>query len=248
MPMTLDRLTGIVSSSRTTVIDSGPTDLIAHSTNSWAAAEPTTRRSLSMVSGSADNQAPPGDWAASSACLQATLRTLPTGISPRPSGRESVTTVPSQARSSPSIHEPSTSATLTRPAAPRGAPSRSTSRTVSIGTTSSCPAESILKSAPSSATSVPEVAPASVFSIRSERGSPAPTTSLVTQPIKTAAQIGRHCSERRHGRLRRKPGWAGSAIVGGDGVRIECLGSAAGDSPGARPAPVMESTRRRRVA
>ena len=239
--MTFDRLTGIVSSSRTTVIVSGPIDLMAHSTNSWPEAEPTTRRSLSIVSGSATSQAAPGTAVASSACLQATLRTFATGISPRPSGRVRVTTLPSQAISSASIHDPSTRPIRQRPTPCPTSPSRSTKRRVSIGTTRCWPATSIFSPAPSRATSVPDETPASVDSMRSDGGSAAWAS---VPPAESPHQIERKVKSERSRRIRPRAGGTGvgmGARINGASVRRR------GASPGARRAPIMATTRRRPV-
>ena len=240
--MTFDRLTGIVSSSRTTVIVSGPIDLTAHSTNSWPEAEPTTRRSLSIFSGSAASQSAPGTVVSSSpACLQATLRTFATGISPRPSGRARATTLPSQAISPASIHDPSTRPIRQRPTPRPTSPSRSTKRRLSIGTTCCWPPTSIFSPAPSRATSVPDETPASVDSMRSDVGSAARAIAL---PPATPHQIEREVINGRSRRIRPR------ASAGfGMGARINgASGRRRGASPGARRAPVMATTRRRPVA
>ena len=141
-PITFERLTGMVSSSSTTVTVSADTPVIAHSTNSWFSAVPTTTRSFSVPSGIAPCHGDSAPTAATSGS-HAIDRTRAAGSSIRPSGRMSTAgCVPSHAKSSPDSVEPSTSVStsLGRPSEPAGCSAvRRTARTRSPASATSSP-------------------------------------------------------------------------------------------------------------
>ena len=140
MPITFDRLTGMVSSSSTTVTVSAETAAIAHSTNSWLSSFPTTIRSLSVPSGIVSCQrietSPPPP-----AVGQAIDRTRAAGSSIRPSGRTSIAgSLPSQIKSVAESVDPSTSVSTSLTGPPATTAGRRTVRTRSTGTVTASPA------------------------------------------------------------------------------------------------------------